>query len=1064
MKPHPVLLSIDGSRGSSADTLASRFQAAVSGLTAASWYVRDLASTLDFRVLGPFEVFDGDRRLALGGTRQRSVLAILVLSAGEIVSSDRLIDELWGEKPPADAQTALQQHVSRLRKAVEPHTVLVTRAPGYALEIAPEHVDLERFRTLVERGRRELDDGAPDEAAQTLRRALALWRGPALADLANEPFAVESARVLGEERLAALETRIDADLARGQQSELVGELTSLVRAQPLRERLRGQLMLALYRSGRQSDALDAYAEARQTLVTQLGLEPGRELQELQQAILTHDESLRPPRPPSARRRRRWAVLVATAVGSALLAATLAAVAVRGDDTAGAAAATGGGSVIGIGADSGEIVRRIPAGRTPSAVAVGGGALWLVDADARTVLRVVPSSRVVETLATGATPTDIAFGAGSVWVANGRRLKDTQFIGPVATAVARLDPTTRTERAAIGLRRVGGSTSNLVDNHLAVSRDALWAVAPDFSVVRADATTGAITRTIRDVPAAAVATGGAGVWVVGVDGAVVRLDERSGRVVRRASIPPGSVGSIAVGRNAAWVTVPADGTLWRIGAGRAESAGATELAPGIADLAVAPNGVWVANPIAGTLTHVDAETTRVLRTIDLDGIPRSLAIDGDMVWVTVIPDPVASVTSDTIGLATFAPNVCEPPLADGRRRADFLVTSDLPLQGGDRVSATQMAHAIAFVLRERGFRAGPYRVAYQSCDDSIATTGLYDEAKCASNARAYAHNQDVIGVVGTFNSACAVTALPELNRAPEGPLAMVSPFNSFVGLTRQGAGVDPSLPAALYPTGVRNYVRVFPTDDLEGAALALLARDRGRARVFVLDDGDPGYGALQATAFETAAPRVGLRVVGRTSWDPRADEYTVLARRVADSGAAAVYVGGLIDTNAGGVIRDLRHRLSREVDLLGPSGLAPVSLLVKKSDGAARRMYLSIPGVLWERLPPAAARWATRFGATQRGVPVEPSAVYAAQATEVLLDAIARSVGTRRSVVEELFRTRIADGLLGGFGFNANGDISESPMTIVQVRRGGVDNKVQSVKGAPVVRVVRPSPGLVAPDD
>jgi branched-chain amino acid transport system substrate-binding protein len=376
----------------------------------------------------------------------------------------------------------------------------------------------------------------------------------------------------------------------------------------------------------------------------------------------------------------------------------------------------------------------------------------------------------------------------------------------------------------------------------------------------------------------------------------------------------------------------------------------------------------------------------------------------------------------------------------------------------------MAHAIAFVLRERGFRAGPYRVAYQSCDDSIATTGLYDEAKCASNARAYAENPDVIGVVGTFNSACAVVVVPELNRAPDGPLAMVSPFNSFVGLTRQGPGVDPSLPTALYPTGVRNYVRVFPTDDLEGAALALLARDRGRRRVFVLDDGDPGFGVLQATTFESAARRVGLDVVGRASWDPRADEYKALARRIATSGATAVYLGGLIDTNAGGVIRDLRGHLSDEVDLLGPSGLTPVPLLVRKSGGAARGMYLSIAGVLSERLPPVAVRWARRFGATQRGAPVEPSAVYAAQATEVLLDALARSDGTRRSVVEELFRTRVVDGLLGTFGFDANGDVSESPMTIVQVRRGGSADTVQSVEGARVVRVVRPSSGLVAPSE
>lgn len=1044
-------------------TLSVGFQGAVSGLTGASWYVRALASTLDFRVLGPFEVADGDRPLTLGGTRQRSVLAILVLHAGETVSSDRLIDQLWGERPPADAQTALQQHVSRLRKALEPHAVLVTRPPGYALDIDPRQVDLEQFRGAVERGRRELGEGRADAAARTFRAGLALWRGPPLADIANEPFATEAIRELDEQRLAALESRVEADLALGRHADLVTELRSLVREHPLREGFRAQLMLALYRCGRQAEALEAYAEARETLVSELGLEPGPELQALQQAILTHDESLRAPERAPRRRRRRWIALAATAVCSALVAAALAALALRDDDGSGATAAVGVGSVLGIDAESGEIVRRIPAGRTPSALAFGEGALWLVDADARTVLRIVPSSRVVETLATGATPTDIAVGAGSVWVANGTRLPDTQFIGPVATAVARLDPATRTERAEVRLPRRGGSTSNLVDNHLAVSAGALWAVAPDFSVVRADTTTGARTATIREVPAAAIAAGGAGVWVLGVDGSVVRLDERSGRTVRRASVATGPVGAIAVGGDAAWVTSPAEGTLWRIGAGRAESVGATQLVPGVADLAVTETGIWVANPIAGTLTVVDPETTRVVRELDLNGIPRSLAVDGDTVWATVIADPVATVTSDESGVATFAPNVCERPVIGKSGPADFLITSDLPLQGGNRVSATQMADAIAYVLRERGSRAGRYRVAYQSCDDSIATTGLYDEAKCASNARAYGGNPDVIGVVGTFNSACAVAAIPELNRAPNGPLAMVSPFNDFVGLTRQGPGVHPSLPAALYPTGVRNYARVFPTGDLEGAALALLARDLGRSQVFVLDDGDPGYGMLQATTFETAARRVGLDVVGRASWDPQADEYSALARRVSESGATAVYVGGLIDTNAGGVIRDLRRRLSDGVDLLAPGGLTPVPLLMKKSKGTARGTYLSFAGVLPESLPPAAAHWATRFGATQRGAEVQPSAVYAAQATEVLLDAIARSDGTRRSVVEELFRTRVTDGLLGSFRFDANGDVSESPMTIVQVRRAGSDDAVQSVHGAPVVRVVRPSPALVAPE-
>jgi branched-chain amino acid transport system substrate-binding protein len=394
----------------------------------------------------------------------------------------------------------------------------------------------------------------------------------------------------------------------------------------------------------------------------------------------------------------------------------------------------------------------------------------------------------------------------------------------------------------------------------------------------------------------------------------------------------------------------------------------------------------------------------------------------------------------------------------------LITSDLPLQGGTRISATQMTQAIEFVLRDRGFRAGRYRVAYQSCDDSVASTALYDEAKCAANARAYAQNASVVGVVGTMNSPCAVAAVPELNRADHGPLAMVSPLNGFVGLTRSGPDVDPALPAALYPTGVRNYLRVYPTDDLEGAASALFARDAGVERAFVLDDGQPGYGALQATFFETAARRLGLDVVGRASWNPGARSYADVARRVASSGAQAVYLGGLVDTNAGRVIRDLRSELGPSVTLLGPSGLSPIPLLVKKSRRAAIGMYVSFAGILTEGLPPAGARWARRFGATQHGAQVGPEAIYTAEAAEVLLDAIARSDGTRGSVLVELFRTNVRDGLLGSFGFDPNGDISESPVTILRVRRPGVSNRVMSAEGATIARVVRPSPKLVAPDE
>lgn len=1022
---------------------------------------------LDFRILGPLEVRDGDDAVHLGGAKQRGVLAILLLRANEVVSGDRLIHELWGDSPPEDAATALQAHVSRLRKALpEGPSILVTQPPGYVVRIEPEQLDRERFEAGVREGRGALEEGDAPRAAAHLRTALELWRGPPLADLGDEPFVREATAQLEDAWLDALGSRVDADLALGRQAELVPELGALVRAHPLREGFREQLMLALYRTGRQAEALDVYADARRQLNDELGLEPGPALQRLQKQILAHDAALAAPRKRLSARYRRRALTagVVASIGVLVVAALVVGVALGrdGGSDVTAAAAPGEGEIVSLEASTGAVRRRIPAGRTPSAIAARSGVVWVLDADAQTVLRLSEVSRAVDTFSTGATPTDLAVGAGSAWIANGRPVPKAQSVGPVATGIARLDATTGTERAEVSLPRRSRAVSNLVENHVTVRGGAVWAVTPDFGVVRIEAATAAVTARSDAVPAAAVASGPAGVWVLGVDGSVARLHERTAKPIFRTRVPASSVASIAVGPDAVWVTSPSDGTLWRIGGGRKATLGAIELDQGVSDVVAGRDAIWVANPLAGTLLQVDPERSTLERTIDIGGVPRSLALDGETLWVASVADPAAS-TVEVGGVRPFPAAVCEPVLA-GKGGSDVLIVSDLPLQGGVRIRVPQMTQAIAFVLRERGFRAGRFKVAYQSCDDSVARTGLYDEPKCASNARAYGENPDVIGVIGTFNSPCSLAALPDLNRAPDGPLAMVSPFNSFVGLTRAGPGVDPSLPAALYPTGVRNFARVYPTDDLEGAALALFARNRGQERVFVLDDGEPGYGAFQANTFEVAARRLGLTLLGRETWDPRAELYSDIAARVADSGAEAVYVGGLVDTNAGAVVQALRARLGRRVDLLGPSGLTPVSLLVESSDRAALGMYLSLAGVVTEGLPPAGARWAKRFGETQSGVPVEPSAVYAAQATEVLLDAIARSDGTRASVVRELFETRVTDGLLGSFGFDPNGDISESPVTIVQIQRPGSANTILDVGGARVAKVERPSPDLVAAEE
>ena len=253
---------------------------------------------MDFRILGPLEVADNGREPVIARGKQRALLAILLLHANEVVSSDRLIEELWGEQPPASAAKSLQVHVSRLRKALEDCSDrVVTRPNGYLLHVEAGELDLDRCERLAHQGREALATDNPGRAAEQLREALALWRGPPLADFAFDSFAQPEIGRLEELRLALLEDRIEADLSSGQHAELVGELEALVGEHPLRERLRRQVVLALYRSGRQADALEAYRAARETLNEELGLEPTPALRELEQAILNHDASLRAPAAP-----------------------------------------------------------------------------------------------------------------------------------------------------------------------------------------------------------------------------------------------------------------------------------------------------------------------------------------------------------------------------------------------------------------------------------------------------------------------------------------------------------------------------------------------------------------------------------------------------------------------------------------------------------------------------------------------------------------------------------------------------------------------------------------------
>ncbi|MEP6909503.1 MAG: BTAD domain-containing putative transcriptional regulator [Actinomycetota bacterium] len=1020
---------------------------------------------MEFRILGPLEVRDGERAVELGRGRQRALLALLLLHPNEALSSERLVEELWGERAPPTAPKVIQNHVSNLRRSLGDGR-LVTRGSGYALTVEKGELDVERFEDLLAEGREALHSGDPGRTADVLRDALKLWRGPALSDFAYESFAQSEIARLEDRRLVALEERIEADLALGRHSDLVAELETLVAEHPTRERLRGQLMLALYRSGRQAEALHAYQETRRTLVDELGIEPGQALQRLHTAILQQDGSLdlapetRRDSPPPARSRllpRRSTARLLLAGGILLVAAAATALTVKlTDDSGGASLAAVAGNSIGlIDPQTNQISAQIPVGGTPTSVSVGEGAVWVLNADDETISRIDPETKSVETFGTGTIPTDLAAGAGALWVGNGSSVAGP--INPViATTLSKLDPIRGDPRAKVALPRAEGGVSNLTEDHIAVGAGAVWAINPNSTVSRIDRDARRVA-TVGEVEAIAIAGDERSVWVLNGDNTFSRINPATNRASKRIRVAATSLTDIAIGAKAVWLADPFDGVVWRIDVVPRVVMRTIDVGEGVDHVAFGQGSLWATNGLRGTLLRIDPATNRVMATIAVGNTPRNLAVGEGAVWVSVAGLPGGGVpaasTPETAGVQALPRSICGPIFYGGEGSPNALIVSDLPLQGGPAFPTLQMSEAIAYVLRQHRFRAGRHRVAYQSCDDSTARQ-IFDSSKCTANAKEYTGNPDVVGVIGPYNSGCAFDQIPILNRARGGPLAIISPTNSAEDITRPGANAPPDLARRIYPTGKRNYLRVFPTDSAQGAANALLAHRLGLRRVYVLHDGDPLFALPKAIFFRKAARKLGIEILAFRTWDPQESQDRELADEMARSRADGVFLAAGLYERPGGLIRALRARLGSRFAIMAPEFL-PIASLFDEVGPAARGIYVSLPGLTTERLPPAGRRFLREFAATQPGR-VDATAVYAAQATEVLLSAIARSDGSRESVLRELFATQMKDGILGSFTFSATGDTTSTPITILRAQRGGGPKVVAGYEGSVIDRVIEPS--------
>jgi branched-chain amino acid transport system substrate-binding protein len=392
------------------------------------------------------------------------------------------------------------------------------------------------------------------------------------------------------------------------------------------------------------------------------------------------------------------------------------------------------------------------------------------------------------------------------------------------------------------------------------------------------------------------------------------------------------------------------------------------------------------------------------------------------------------------------STCHAPVGSGQ----FTIVSDLPRQGSNKIQTDQMSEAIQMVLAQNHWKAGKYTVQYQDCDDSTAAAGAYDPATCSSNANAYVRDPSVIGVLGTLNSPCAKLEVPVLNRVN---LVEISAANTNLGLTQPSG--EPGEPDKYYPNGVRNYARVVAVDNSQGAVDATLAQKLGAKSVYVLDDKE-SYGVGVADFFEAAAKQLGLTIAGRDSWDPKEVNYQALMQKIKGTHPDAIFLGGLICSNGGQLIKDKVAAMGPNtgVKLIAPDGFFLSSTLTGSgSAGAAGEgMYVTNAGVPADKLVGTGKTFIDQFKAKYGVSVVQPYTAYAAQTTQVLLNAIAASDGTRDSVRSHVFGMKITNGILGTFTIGPKGDIIGQQQFTVGIGKGGEFATYE---------VVNPDPALVA---
>jgi len=567
--------------------------------------------------------------------------------------------------------------------------------------------------------------------------------------------------------------------------------------------------------------------------------------------------------------------------------------------------------------------------------------------------------------------------------------------------------------------------------IAVGAGAVWAATPDANIARIDPDSGRLEATIdAGKDAWTVAAGKEGVWFISDNAEVAKIDPRTNRITQRIEVGASSLLGVAVGAGSVWAAANEEGVIWRIDPRRTPTSTPVtrtiDVGIGVTFVAFGDGSLWTGNYVDGTVARIDP-STNMLEARTSVSAPQALAAGAGSAWVSV----AGGTTEGALTVSGCG------PVASGGRTPDVLIASDLPLQGPFSANPRTLENAIRFILERHRFRAGKYTVGYQSCDVSTAQSGGFEFRKCAANASAFAHAKQLVAVIGPWSSFCGQVGIPILNRAPGGPLATVSPIATHPGLTRGGRLGDDSVgakedePQIYYPTGVRNFARLMAREDVQGVANAMLAEELGLKRVYVVYD--ELWNAEQRDPFLRAARRLGVSIAGLDRFRETSEKENgdAIAERAARSGARGVYISGLGSPGGGTVLKSLRSRLGPRVKIMAADPFVAIQELLAFVGPAAHGLYVSATDApaSADDQSSAGRQFARDFGA--RGS-VEGGLLPAAQAAELVLDAIARSDGTRASVLEEIRGAEVKGGILGDFRLDRYGDITPAPVSIFRV--------------------------------